>query len=88
MLVYWCCTLENGIEGSHQHIVCSLQSSISGDVGEICDPDFLIGAHPAGSNEAMVMKYRELGTQASISHFSWMPSAIFHAVYVNDNEIL
>ncbi|KAI8599735.1 armadillo-type protein [Dissophora ornata] len=29
----------------------------------------------------------ELGTQASISHFSWMPSAIFHAVYVNDNEI-
>ncbi|KAG0223926.1 hypothetical protein BGX31_008277 [Mortierella sp. GBA43] len=29
----------------------------------------------------------EAGTQASISHFAWMPSAILHAVYVNDNEI-
>ncbi|KAG0006885.1 hypothetical protein BGZ65_002293 [Modicella reniformis] len=29
----------------------------------------------------------EIGTQASISHFTWMPSAILHAVYVNDNEI-
>ncbi|KAF9906908.1 hypothetical protein EC991_011471 [Linnemannia zychae] len=29
----------------------------------------------------------ENGTQASISHFGWMPSAILHAVYVNDNEV-
>ncbi|KAG0379601.1 hypothetical protein BGX24_012558 [Mortierella sp. AD032] len=29
----------------------------------------------------------ENGTQASISHFGWMASAILHAVYVNDNEI-
>ncbi|KAG0205383.1 hypothetical protein BGX28_003004 [Mortierella sp. GBA30] len=28
----------------------------------------------------------ENGTQASISHFGWMPSAVLHAVYVNDNE--
>ncbi|KAG0073323.1 hypothetical protein BGZ89_006616 [Linnemannia elongata] len=28
----------------------------------------------------------ENGTKASISHFGWMPSAILHAVYVNDNE--
>ncbi|KAG0357479.1 hypothetical protein BGZ54_000324, partial [Gamsiella multidivaricata] len=29
----------------------------------------------------------EIGAQASISQFAWMPSAILHAVYVNDNEI-
>ncbi|KAG0281953.1 hypothetical protein BGZ95_000018 [Linnemannia exigua] len=29
----------------------------------------------------------ENGTQASVSHFGWMVSAILHAVYVNDNEI-
>ncbi|KAI1314319.1 hypothetical protein EDD11_002303 [Mortierella claussenii] len=29
----------------------------------------------------------ENGTQASISQFGWMPSAILHAVYVNDNEV-
>ncbi|CAO3563672.1 unnamed protein product [Mortierella alpina] len=28
----------------------------------------------------------ENGTHASITHFGWMPSAILHAVYVNDNE--
>ena len=30
----------------------------------------------------------ENGTQASISQFGWMPSAILHAVYVNDVEVL
>ncbi|KAG0089620.1 hypothetical protein BGZ92_004499 [Podila epicladia] len=29
----------------------------------------------------------ENGTQASLSHFAWMPSAILHALYVNDPEI-
>ncbi|GJJ73906.1 sister chromatid cohesion protein PDS5 [Entomortierella parvispora] len=29
----------------------------------------------------------ENGTQASISQFGWMPSAILHAVYVNDVEV-
>ncbi|KAF9276541.1 hypothetical protein BGZ68_009952 [Mortierella alpina] len=30
----------------------------------------------------------ENGTHTSITHFGWMPSAILHAVYVNDNETL
>ncbi|KAG0018492.1 hypothetical protein BGZ80_007103 [Entomortierella chlamydospora] len=29
----------------------------------------------------------EVGTKASISQFDWMPSAVLHAVYVNDNDI-
>ncbi|KAF9170234.1 hypothetical protein BGX20_009239 [Mortierella sp. AD010] len=29
----------------------------------------------------------ELGTKASVSQFGWMPSAVLHAVYVNDNDI-
>ncbi|KAG0342315.1 hypothetical protein BG000_005598 [Podila horticola] len=29
----------------------------------------------------------ENGTQASLSQFAWMPSAILHALYVNDTEI-
>ncbi|KAF9110601.1 hypothetical protein BGX27_006126 [Mortierella sp. AM989] len=29
----------------------------------------------------------EIGTKASISQFAWMPSAVLHAVYVNDNDI-
>ncbi|KAF8978961.1 hypothetical protein BGZ46_005971 [Entomortierella lignicola] len=29
----------------------------------------------------------EIGTKTSISQFSWMPTAILHAVYVNDNEV-
>ncbi|KAG0238358.1 hypothetical protein BGW42_005591 [Actinomortierella wolfii] len=30
----------------------------------------------------------ENGTKASLSHFSWMASALFHAIYSNDPEII
>ncbi|KAF9584188.1 hypothetical protein BGW38_007287 [Lunasporangiospora selenospora] len=29
----------------------------------------------------------ENGTQACVSHFGWMPSAVLHAIYINDTEV-
>lgn len=84
-------TLEICCERGHPSVVRSVQSSLSRNVREL--PLTVVDC--AASRKWTFFYWRfpyavssENGTQASISQFSWMPSAILHAVYVNNVEIL
>ncbi|KAG0303829.1 hypothetical protein BGZ98_006232 [Dissophora globulifera] len=86
--VVWIESLTNLIK-SHKN----LAKELSDGLGEkIVDPDEKKVVSKEAINALSVLYSQahadiESGKQASIFQFGWMPSAMLHAVYINDNEV-